>query len=138
MSGSFTCLIAAKYILPNWLMWKVISKLLLCLSLIKSFSQGGNPGLVVEGEGLIAVCCEFKSQHRVLDGHFFTYLCCKVCLKRLKINCKEDGPYLKNRSRLCGQCDQIGPFLKLLGAKIFYKSIPNIECHFGLLWKHHF
>ena len=44
---------------------------------------------------------EFKSRHCILDGHFFTYICCKnfndVCLKRPKINKKEAGvgPFLK-------------------------------------------
>ena len=43
----------------------------------------------------------FESQHRILDGHFFTFICCKnciVCLKRPKINEKEAGvgPFLKN------------------------------------------
>ena len=43
----------------------------------------------------------YKSQHCILDGHFFTYICCKncnVCLKRLKINKKEAvvGPFFKN------------------------------------------
>ena len=36
----------------------------------------------------------FESRYRILDGHFFTYNCCKncnVCLKRLKINNKEAG-----------------------------------------------
>ena len=36
----------------------------------------------------------FKSQRRILDGHFFLLLCCKnyiVCLKRPKINEKEAG-----------------------------------------------
>ena len=36
----------------------------------------------------------FKSQYRILDGHFFTYICCKnrnFCLKRLKINKKRPG-----------------------------------------------
>ena len=36
----------------------------------------------------------FESRHRILDGHFFTYICCKnfnVCLKRPKINEKEAG-----------------------------------------------
>ena len=44
----------------------------------------------------------FKSQHHLLNGHFFTYICCKncnVCLKRSKINEKEAG---------------VGPFLKKL------------------------
>ena len=39
--------------------------------------------------------CGFKSRHRILDGHFFTYICCKncndVCLKEPKINYKR-GP----------------------------------------------
>ena len=44
--------------------------------------------------------CWFKSQHCILDGHFFTLICCKnrnVCLRRPKINEKEagDGPFLK-------------------------------------------
>ena len=46
----------------------------------------------------------FESRHRILDGHFFTYICCKncnVCLKRPKINEKEAG---------------VGPFLILLPA----------------------
>ena len=36
----------------------------------------------------------FKSRHCILDGHFFTYICCKnciVCLERLKIIEKEAG-----------------------------------------------
>ena len=44
----------------------------------------------------------FESRHCILDGHYFTYICCKncnVCLKRPKINEKEAG---------------IGPFLKKL------------------------
>ena len=31
--------------------------------------------------------CEFESQHHLLDGHFFTFICCKNCnvgLKRRK------------------------------------------------------
>ena len=42
----------------------------------------------------------FESRHCILDGHFFTYICCKnchVCLKTPKINEKEAG---------------IGPFFK--------------------------
>ena len=37
---------------------------------------------------------EFESQHRILDGHFFTFICCKncnLCLKRQNINEKEAG-----------------------------------------------
>ena len=35
---------------------------------------------------------EFKSQHHILDGHIYTFICCKkcnVCLKKMKINVKE-------------------------------------------------
>ena len=45
----------------------------------------------------------FESWHCILDGHIFTYICCKncndVCLKRPKINEKEAGVgpfFLKN------------------------------------------
>ena len=44
----------------------------------------------------------FQSQHHILDGHFFTLICCKncndFCLKRPKINKKDAGvgPFLKN------------------------------------------
>ena len=47
----------------------------------------GSPGLVKMGGDS---CCEghgFESQHWMLDGHFFTYICCKncnVCFKRRK------------------------------------------------------
>ena len=42
----------------------------------------------------------FESGHCLLDGHFFTFICCKncnVCLKRPKINEKEAevGPFFK-------------------------------------------
>ena len=36
----------------------------------------------------------FESRHCILNGHFFTYICCKncnVCLNRPKINEKEAG-----------------------------------------------
>ena len=42
------------------------------------------------------------SWYRILDGHLFTYICCKnciVCLKRPKIHEKEAvvGPFKKNK-----------------------------------------
>ena len=46
---------------------------------------GGSPGLVVMGRDSSG----FESWHRILDGYFFTYICCKnciVCLKSTKIN----------------------------------------------------
>ena len=48
---------------------------------------GGSPGVVVMGGDLCCKGCEFESQHHILDGHFFKYICCKncnVCLKRRK------------------------------------------------------
>ena len=35
---------------------------------------GGSPGLVVMGGGSCSKGREFESQHRILDGHFFTYI----------------------------------------------------------------
>ena len=49
---------------------------------------------MVIGRDSRSVGCGFVSWHRILDGHFFTYICCKnciVCLKRPKINKKEAG-----------------------------------------------
>ena len=49
--------------------------------------------------------CGFESQHHILDGHFFTYICCKncndVCLKRHKIKNKRDRgwPIKKERNK---------------------------------------
>ena len=48
----------------------------------------------------------FESQRRILDGHFFTLICCKnciVCLKRPKINKKEAGvgPIFKSMHDFC-------------------------------------
>ena len=56
---------------------------------------GGSPGLVVMGRDLRSKGCGFESWQRILDGHFFTYICCKnyndVCLKRPELNEKEAG-----------------------------------------------
>ena len=64
--------------------------------MVKSmYSQGGSPGLVVMGRDSRSEGHGFESRHRILDGHFFTYICCKncndVCLERPKINEKEAG-----------------------------------------------
>ena len=79
------------------------------------YFMGGSPGLVVTGGDSCSKGYEFKSWHSILDGHFFTVICCKncyVCLKKLKMNEKEagDGPF----------------FFK----KMFYFSLFNI-----LLWR---
>ena len=34
---------------------------------------------MVMGGDLSSEGCEFKSLHRILDGHFFAYICCKNC-----------------------------------------------------------
>ena len=46
----------------------------------------------------------FESQHHILDGHFFTLICCKnciVCLKGPKRNEREAevGPFFKTNNR---------------------------------------
>ena len=51
--------------------------------------KGGSPGLVVVGRDSRSESHGFESWHRILDGYFFTYICCKnciVCLKSTKIN----------------------------------------------------
>ena len=44
--------------------------------------------------------CEFESQQSILDGHFFTFICCKICneFEKTKRNEKEAG---------------VGPFKKI-------------------------
>ena len=52
---------------------------------------GGRPGLVVMGYDSYSKGRGFESWRRILDGHFFTLICCLsciVCLKRQKINKK--------------------------------------------------
>ena len=43
--------------------------------------------------------CEFESQHCILDGHFFTFICCENFFENTKINEKEaeDGPFLRKK-----------------------------------------
>ena len=37
------------------------------------FQVGGKEGLVVKGGDSQSECCEFKSQHWILDGHLFNF-----------------------------------------------------------------
>ena len=66
--------------------------------------MGGRPGPLVMGGDSCFKGCGFESRHRLLDGHFFTYICGKncndVCLKRPKINDKRgrDWPIFKKIS----------------------------------------
>ena len=65
----------------NWVTYEVQPK-----------KESGSPGEVVMGGDSCSKGCGFESRHNILDGHFFTYNCCKncndVCLKRPKINDK--------------------------------------------------
>ena len=49
------------------------------LQLLIILLWGGSPGLVVMGGDSCSKGREFESQHRILDGHFFTFICCKIC-----------------------------------------------------------
>ena len=40
-----------------------------------------SPGLVVMGGDSCSEGCGFKSEHHIMDGHFFTLICCKIVLK---------------------------------------------------------
>ena len=61
----------------------------------------GSPDLVVMGGDSSPEGCGFESQYHILDGHFFTLICCKIVLmfawKIPKINNKEagNGPVFK-------------------------------------------
>ena len=61
---------------------------------------GGSPGLVVMGGDSCSKGREFESLHHMLDGHFFTSICCENCnvwFEKTKINEKEaeDGHFKK-------------------------------------------
>ena len=54
-------------------------------------SRGGSPGLVIIGWDSCCKGREFESRHCILDGHLFTFICCKnfnVC-KMTKVGRKE-------------------------------------------------
>ena len=56
--------------LYNWpLMW-----------LNKETYSGGSSGLVVMGEDSCSEGRGFESRCHILDGHFFTLICCKIVL----------------------------------------------------------
>ena len=41
---------------------------------------GGSPGLVVMGGDSCSKGCVIESKHCILDGHFFTFICCKIVM----------------------------------------------------------
>ena len=74
---------------------------------------GGSPGLVIMGDGSCSRGHGFESRHHLLDGHFFTFICCKnciVCLEKIKNKWKEAG---------------VGPFLK----KWYCKTSDSQQCY---------
>ena len=76
--------------------------------------EGGSPGLVVMGGDPRSEGCGFKSQRCVLDGHFFTLICCKIVLILFEKtdNKRKRGrglPILKKECHLVGSgCDSVG------------------------------
>ena len=50
-------------------------------------------GLVVIGGGSCSKVREFESQRHILDGHFFTFICCKIfnVFEKTKVKEKEAG-----------------------------------------------
>ena len=69
------------------------------------------------GYGLLKGC-GFKSQSRILDGHFFPLICsinCIVCLKSPKINKKEAG---------------VGPIFKKNDGDVGLSIFSHLDWHF--------
>ena len=40
-----------------------------------------SPGLVVMGGDSCTKGYEFESRHHILEGHFFTFICCKIVMR---------------------------------------------------------
>ena len=70
----FKTFLAHEKILGDQNGWNSLQKALLATP---GFDWGGSPGLVVMGGDSLSKGCGFESRHRILDGHFFTYICCK-------------------------------------------------------------
>ena len=80
---------------------------------------------MVMGGDSCAKCHGFEIRHHILDGHFFTLICCKnciVCLKRPKINEKRGRgwPILKNKKREL-PCDFKHPI------RVLYCSVAGFQ-----------
>ena len=72
---------------------------------------------MVMGDDSCSKGCGFESRHHILDGHFFTLICCKNCivsLKRPKINEKEAGvgPFKKKPPKVLRLSNFICSFAK--------------------------
>ena len=92
---------------------------------------------MVMGRDSRSKSCGFESRHRMLDGHFFTYICCKICLEKPKINEKAAGvgPFKKklfNRGSGCGSVGRVvasdcrGLRFEISHRQNFYK--PPVNC----------
>ena len=76
---------------------------------------GPGPGVVVMGGELCSY--GFESQHCILDGHFFTHICCKnwydVCLKRPKIK-KRLGMAHFSKKTIESQAHHLGSLFRFI------------------------
>ena len=80
------------------------------VDLIKAY-LGGSPGLVVMGDNSCLKGRGFESRRHLLDGHFFTLICCN--------NCIEKTENIRKRGR-------VGPFKKI---KVYFTRYNK-----GILW----
>ena len=98
--------------------------------------KGGSPGLVVMGGDSWSEGRGFKSQLHILDGHFFTYICCKncndACLERPKINEKEAGvgPFFYKNKQISFLHDDLFHAFHITH---FTVSIPSFSLSLSLL-----
>ena len=73
-------------------------------------------GLVVIGGDLCPEGRGFKSQRRILDGHFFTHICCINCNV-----CSEKTKIMKNRSDVLVKCLSFLPSIQTIWVWILLK-----------------
>ena len=57
----------------------------------QSGHTGRSPGLVFTGGDTCSEGHGFESQHLVLDGHYFAYICCKHCIVLKEENRRKRG-----------------------------------------------
>ena len=89
-------------------------------------------GLVVMGRDSHSKGRGFESQHQILDGGFFTYICCKncnICLIRPKINEKEAGvgPFKKSKGLTNDSWLVIPLKLKLFFCSLLYPPFAYVK-----------
>ena len=94
-------------------------------------------GLVVMGGDSCSKGHEFESLRQILDGHYFTLICCKNCivwLKRPKITEKEAGvgPFFKKMIRWSMMIEQTSFIRAGFTFCCFHRIRTNIGKHFTL------